>query len=59
MFVDERAGVFTIIVKDAGKVAAINTHVSCIIRGMYGSPPHHGARIVATILNDEALRKEW
>ncbi len=28
-------------------------------RGRYSNPPIHGARIVATILNDPVLNKQW
>ena len=30
-----------------------------VIRGRYSNPPIHGARIVATILNDPVLNKQW
>ena len=30
-----------------------------IVRAMYSNPPNHGARVVATILNDPALHAEW
>jgi len=30
-----------------------------IIRPMYSNPPIHGARIVATVLNDPKLNPQW
>ena len=30
-----------------------------VVRAMYSNPPNHGAKIVATVLNDEALNAEW
>ena len=30
-----------------------------LARGNYSNPPAHGARIVAEVLSDDALYKEW
>jgi aspartate/tyrosine/aromatic aminotransferase len=35
------------------------SHVKTCIRANWSNPPAHGARIVATILNDAALRGRW
>jgi len=42
--------------EDAGRVLS---QVKIIIRSNYSSPPKHGARIAAMILNDPALRAQW
>jgi aspartate/tyrosine/aromatic aminotransferase len=35
------------------------SHVKTCIRANWSNPPAHGARIVATILEDAALRTQW
>lgn len=37
----------------------IRSQLKAIIRPMWSNPPNHGARIVATILNQDALNTEW
>jgi len=40
-------------------VKAVKSQVTMIVRGMYSSPPNHGACTVSTILNNDELKKEW
>merc|ERR1712083_993816 len=37
----------------------IKSQLKAIIRPWYSNPPNHGARIVATVLNNDALFNEW
>lgn len=56
---NQRVGSLAIITKDATNVIAIESQLTILVRRMYSSPPAHGARIVAKILNDKALFNEW
>lgn len=42
--------------EDAGRVLS---QIKIIVRSNYSSPPKHGARIAAMILNDTELRAQW
>ncbi len=53
----ERIGALTIVSNSA--IDPISSQIKKIIRTTYSSPPAHGARIVATILSDSALRATW
>lgn len=55
----ERIGNLVVVHKDAKKTAAVQSQLTLIVRAMYSNPPAFGARIVGTVLNDPALRKEW
>lgn len=37
----------------------VESQAKVIIRGLYSNPPCHGARIVATILGNPALKQQW
>lgn len=56
---DDRVGLLAIIVSDQSHIAIAKSHVELIGRRVHASSPHHGARIVSTILNNQALREEW
>jgi len=56
---NERAGNLTVVVKDAGCIAAFKSQMTLIIRAMYSNPPAHGCRIVDTVLQNPALFQEW
>lgn len=56
---NERIGNLTIVMNDPKPVANLKTQITLIIRAMYSNPPSHGARIVATVLNDPVLYEEW
>ncbi len=55
----ERVGALTVVAADRASAEAAMSHVKVCIRSSYSNPPAHGARIVATILSDEALRRQW
>ncbi|MFN4025028.1 MAG: amino acid aminotransferase [Hyphomonas sp.] len=55
----ERTGCFLAIGETAEGIAAASTHIADMGRATWSMPPAHGAGIVAAILDDPALRKEW
>jgi len=55
----ERVGCFTLLCKDATEAAAVESQLKILVRPMYTNPPLHGARIVSTILSDQALTSKW
>ncbi|XP_023011829.1 glutamate oxaloacetate transaminase 2 [Leptinotarsa decemlineata] len=55
----ERAGAFSIVGDSKEEADRVMSQIKILIRPMYSNPPVNGARIVAEILNDPALRKEW
>lgn len=55
----ERTGAMHVVCADKKTAAAVMSQVKILIRTNYSSPPKHGARIAALILNKEDLRKEW
>ena len=59
MFADERCGNLCVVSTDNDTVERIRSQLKAIIRPMWSNPPNHGARIVATILNNAPLCNEW
>ncbi len=55
----ERIGAFTVVCANDGIAAKALSQIKLDVRAMYSNPPVHGARIVATILADPALKQEW
>lgn len=55
----ERAGALSVVAASPAERACIESQLKLIIRPMYSNPPIHGARIVARVLGEEALRSEW
>lgn len=55
----ERVGALTVVASQKGAEDAVRSQLKAIIRAMYSSPPKHGALVVATILQDDKLFKEW
>ena len=55
----ERVGALLAVCGDAPTAAALGSHVRCLIRAIYSSPPAHGARLVAAVLNDAARAAKW
>ena len=45
--------------EDADETARVESQLKIIARSMYSNPPVHGARIVATILEDPELKALW
>lgn len=56
---NERAGNLCVVTTDNYTAECVRTQLRAIIRPMWSNPPNHGARIVATILNNPALSSEW
>ncbi|PUB15428.1 amino acid aminotransferase [Yoonia sediminilitoris] len=55
----ERTGILMGIAKDADQQKLTQQTLQFLNRQNYSFPPDHGARVVTTILNDPALRKDW
>jgi len=55
----ERTGALHFVCKDKGTAGKVLSQVKIIIRTNYSSPPKHGARIAAMILNQPELRQQW
>jgi len=55
----ERTGCLHFVCGDKDEAARVLSQVKIIVRCNYSSPPKHGARIAAAILNDPALRQQW
>ncbi|MCH7959470.1 MAG: aspartate/tyrosine/aromatic aminotransferase [Candidatus Hydrogenedentes bacterium] len=55
----ERCGALTLVAPGADEAATCLTQIKSTIRANYSNPPAHGAAIVSTILNDDALREDW
>ncbi|KAM7437581.1 Golgi Transport [Porites harrisoni] len=56
---NERCGNLCVVTTDNETAEKIRSQLKAIIRPMWSNPPNHGARIVATILNQDALNTEW
>lgn len=55
----ERSGILLALTSDAAARDLAQGAMAFLNRQTYSFPPDHGARIVSTILNDDALRAEW
>lgn len=55
----ERTGALHFVCQDKGTAAKVLSQIKIIIRVNYSSPPKHGARIAAMILNQPTLRQQW
>ena len=55
----ERTGILMAIAKDAATAKLSQGMLQFLNRQNYSFPPDHGARVVATILGDDALRQMW
>ena len=56
---NERCGNLGFVCKNSTIALNVKSQLKTIIRPMYSNPPNHGARIVATILNNPVLMNEW
>jgi len=56
---NERVGAVTLVAKNQDVATSAFSQIKGIIRSNYSNPPSHGAAVVATILNDEALTALW
>lgn len=55
----DRVGTLSMVAENADTAAIISSQALNIVRTMYSVPPDHGAAVVAKILADDDLRKEW
>jgi len=55
----ERVGALTVVAANAEAAQRALSQVRISIRTNYSNPPAHGAAIVASVLGDPALRKQW
>jgi aspartate aminotransferase len=55
----ERVGLFSVVTASKEEAGRVNSQLKLIVRPMYSSPPIHGARIVAEVLSDPALKQQW
>jgi aspartate aminotransferase len=55
----DRVGALQIVTGNADRAATVQSQLESVVRGNYSMPPSHGAAIVETILNDEALNASW
>ncbi|MEC5161918.1 MULTISPECIES: amino acid aminotransferase [unclassified Janthinobacterium] len=55
----ERCGSLSIVCDDAQEAANVLGQLKAAIRRNYSSPPTHGARIVATVLENPELAADW
>lgn len=56
---NERVGALTVVAKTDAAAQAVMSHVKVAIRRNYSNPPAHGGKVVAAVLSDAALRKQW
>lgn len=56
---NERVGGITLVAEDSEIAEAAFSQIKTGIRANYSNPPAHGAAIVATILEDDALYAQW
>jgi aspartate aminotransferase len=55
----ERTGLLMAVARDTATARVAQGNLAHLNRQNYSFPPDHGARIVATILADEGLRRDW
>ncbi|GAA6164368.1 aspartate/tyrosine/aromatic aminotransferase [Pelagimonas sp. KU-00592-HH] len=55
----ERTGILMAISEQADNTAVTQGNLNHLNRQNYSFPPDHGARVVTTILTDDALRADW
>lgn len=56
---NERVGALTLVAADQAQALAVLSQVKSCIRTNYSNPPAHGGAVVATVLQDPALRGQW
>ncbi|PHR29800.1 MAG: aromatic amino acid aminotransferase [Desulfotalea sp.] len=56
---NERCGALTVVSPSAKEAVVAMSHLKATIRVIYSNPPAHGGLVVALILSDEELHKQW
>ena len=54
-----RVGALSVVGANADETSRVISQMKLVIRPMYSNPPRHGARIVATVLNDPVLAQQF
>ena len=55
----ERVGGLSVLCASKEEAARVLSQLKIMIRTNYSNPPTHGGAVVATVLNDPALRAQW
>jgi aspartate/tyrosine/aromatic aminotransferase len=55
----ERVGALSLVAADDSTARAAQSQLKRVVRCNYSNPPRHGAAIVATVLSDEDLTRQW
>jgi aromatic-amino-acid transaminase len=55
----ERVGSLHVVSQDAEEASRVLSQIKVTARTTYSNPPTHGAKVVATVLGDDALRAQW
>jgi len=55
----DRVGTVSFLSADAATTATVSSQANNYVRTIYSMPPDHGAAVVSTILQDDALRTAW
>ncbi|HZQ75497.1 MAG TPA: amino acid aminotransferase [Burkholderiales bacterium] len=55
----ERVGALSVVTGSAEEAKRVLSQLKRVVRANYSNPPTHGAQVVATVLADPALRKQW
>lgn len=55
----QRVGALFVVDENAAVKLRVGSQIKKIIRSLYSNPPAHGARIVASLLKDAAMKEEW
>jgi aspartate/tyrosine/aromatic aminotransferase len=55
----ERVGAVLLVANRPNDALAAQSQLKRVIRSNYSNPPRHGGAIVATVLGDEALTRQW
>ena len=55
----ERTGALHFVCANKESAARVMSQAKIIVRSNYSSPPKHGARVAAAILNDPSNRQQW
>ncbi|MBW7883047.1 MAG: aspartate/tyrosine/aromatic aminotransferase [Caldilineaceae bacterium] len=56
---NERVGALTLVAGQREAATTTLSQIKRVVRANYSNPPAHGAAVVATVLNDSALRAQW
>ena len=55
----ERVGILMCIAATHEQASAVQSHLLSIVRGIYSMPPDHGAAIVAEVMQNVPLERQW